>query len=126
MSDVSKQQSTVEDRQPESDEEFIARCELPLHSRAPEIAIVIRRAIATHGHLKIETVHALDRIPEDLGDIFIRESLNVVEFLMLLEEDLGVSIPDAPVSDLVSRETVTVKEIVETISALVVKRLNKW
>jgi hypothetical protein len=111
------------ERRLESDEDFIARCELPSYPRANEIALIIRRAIAAHGGLKAEMVRALDRIPEDLGDIFVRESLNVVEFLMVLEEDLGVRIPDAPVVDSVSRETVTVKEIVETITVLAVKQL---
>ncbi len=115
---------TVEDRQPESDEQFIAYCDLPPHPRAPEIALVIRRAIATHGHLNVETIHALNRIPEDLGDIFIRESLTVVEFIMILEEDLDVRIPNTPVSDLLGRETVAVKEIVETITALVLPKLQ--
>jgi len=115
---------TVKDRTPEPDKEFIARCQLPAHPRAPEIALVIRRAISTHGHLNVETIHALDRIPEDLGDIFIRESLTVVEFIMILEEDLDVSIPNTPVSDLLGRETVTVKEIVATITAQVLPQLQ--
>ena len=114
--------SAIEDRQPESDEEFITRCKLPSHPRASEIALIIRWAIAAHGDFRAEMIHALDRIPEDLSDIFIRESLNVVEFLMTLEEELGVRIPDAPVVDLVSRETVTVKQIVETLTALVISQ----
>jgi acyl carrier protein len=114
---------TIKSREPESDEGFIIRCKLPSHPRATEIALVVRRAIAAHGDFKAEMVHALDRIPENLGDIFIRESLNVVQFLMVLEEDLGIRIPDAPVIDLVSRGTVTVKEMVETITVLVVRQL---
>ncbi len=107
----------------ESDEEFLARCELPRHPRALEIASAIRRAIAVHAHVKLETIHAGDRIPQDLGDLFERESLNVVEFLMLVEEELGVQFPDTPVAELVSRETVAVKEIVSTITGLVAGQL---
>jgi acyl carrier protein len=122
MPDENKLWLTLENRQPESDEQFIAQLELPSHSRAAAIALVIRRAIASHGDLKAGMIHALDRIPQDLGDIFIRESLNVVEFAMVLEEELGVHIPDRPLTDLVRRETVTVKELVETITAQVVRQ----
>ena len=125
MSEESDQPSQVADRQPEPDEEFLAHCELPSHPGARETAFVVRRTIAVYADLKVEMIHALDRIPEDLGDIFIRESLIVVEFVMNLEENLGVSIPHyEPVSDLLSRETLTVKEIIETVTALVVKQLK--
>ncbi len=109
----------MQERPAETDEEYLVLCDLPSHPRALEIVTAIRRAIATHANVNPETIHAGDRIPEDLGDIFYRESLNIVEFLMLVEEELNVHIPDRPVADLVSRETVTVKEIVSTISGLV-------
>ena len=109
----------MQDQPTEKDEEFLTHCDLPPRPRALEIACGIRRAIAAHANVNPKRIHARDRIPDDLGDIFCRESLNVVEFLILMEEELGVHIPDAPVADLVSRETVTVKEIVSTISGLV-------
>ncbi len=43
---------------------------------------------------------------------------------MILEEDLGVSIPNTPVSDLLGRETVAVKEIVATITPQVLPQLQ--
>jgi acyl carrier protein len=115
----------MQDRPAETDEEFLIHCELLLHPRALEIARGIRRAIATQADLNPETIHSEDRIPEDLGDIFCRESLNVVEFFMLVEEELNVHIPDGPVADLVSRETVTVKEIVSINSGLVSRQLSQ-
>ena len=59
-------------------------------------------------------IRASDLIPEDLGDIFFHESPVVVEFLMVLEKELGLRIPDS-VAELAGRETVTIKEIVNAI-----------
>ena len=106
------------DRPTETDENFLALCDLPPHSRALNVATAVRRTIASFAHVKPEMIHSEDRIPEDLGDIFLRESPIVVEFLMQLEEQLEIRIPDSA-ADLASRETVTVKEIVSEINRLI-------
>jgi acyl carrier protein len=70
-----------------------------------------------------DAIHAGDRIPEDLGDIFVRESLDAVEFVLHLEEELNVRIPDGPIGDLLSKETLTVKEVVAGLYGMVAGQL---
>jgi acyl carrier protein len=113
----------MQDRPTETDGEFLALCDLPPQPpRALQVATAVRRTIALFADVNPETIHAGDRIPEDLGDIFYRESPIVVEFLMLLEEELEIRIPDSA-ADMLCRETVTVKEIVSEIHRLVSGRL---
>lgn len=112
----------MKNRQAKTNEEFLADCDLPSHSRGLEVATAVRTTIAFFADEKPEMIGAGDRIPEDLGDIFLRESPIVVEFLMHLEEHLGIRVPDSA-ADLASRETVTVKEIVSEINRLVSSQL---
>jgi acyl carrier protein len=113
----------MQDRPTETDGEFLALCDLPPQPpRALQVATAVRRTIALFADVNPETIHAGDRIPEDLGDIFLRESPIVVEFLMNLEDELEIRIPDSA-ADLAYRETVTVKEIVSEINRLISRQL---
>jgi hypothetical protein len=42
----------------------------------------------------LQQVWASDRLPEEWGDLFIRESLDAAEFVMELEQEFGVAIRD--------------------------------
>jgi hypothetical protein len=106
------------DQRPENDEEFLTLCDLPPHPHALRIALAVRRTIASFADVNPQMIHAGDRIPDDLGDIFIYESPIAVEFIMVLEQELNTRLPDF-VTDILCKETVTVKEIVSEINRLV-------
>jgi acyl carrier protein len=97
-------------RPSESDSEFVARCRMPDAPFAAEFALAVRREVARRARVPPEAVHAADRLPEEWGDVFIRESLDAAEFVMELEQELGVEIPDA-VMALFARESVSVAEL---------------
>jgi hypothetical protein len=123
MANFKKQRQAILARPPQPNEEFVAHCVLPSHPRAPTIALAVRRAIGVHARMDVGFVTAEDRIPEDLGDIFVRDSLDVIGFFIMLEDDLRVRVPEAPIIELLSRETVTVKEIVNRVCDLVINQL---
>jgi acyl carrier protein len=75
------------------------------------MALAIRRALAAMLDVHAEHVHADDRIPQDLGDLFVRESLDAVEFVLNLEEELRVRIEDGAVGELLTRECLSVHEL---------------
>src|SRR5438105_3001297 len=81
-------------------DDFLAHCALPSTIEAREFALTVRDLISTGLGVAPEAVHAADRIPEDLGDIFVRESLDAVGFIMDLEDSLRVRFPDFAVGDL--------------------------
>jgi acyl carrier protein len=108
--------------------DFLARCELPPQPQALAIACAVRCAIGKQAELTPDAIQAGDRIPEDLGDIFIQDSPDVIGFLMRLEEELNVRIPDSvalSVTHFADKETVTVKEIVTTVFSVLAPILSK-
>jgi hypothetical protein len=110
-----KQRQMLQARSKESEMDFLARCELPPHPHALAIACAVRCAIGKQAEVTPDAIQAADRIPEDLGDIFIQDSPDVIGFLLVLEGELGVRIPHSvalSVVDFAAKETVTVKEIV--------------
>ena len=125
ISDWQKRQQMLQARPKESDTDFLARCELPPHPLALTVACAVRCAIGKQAELTTDAIQAGDRIPQDLGDIFIQESPDVIEFLLELEGELGVRIPDSVVDALVAKETVTVKEIVNTFFSVLAPILSK-
>ena len=92
-------------RPAQADAEFVARCRMPDAPFAAAFALAVRREVARRAGAPPQAVHAADRLPEEWGDLFIRESLDAAEFVMELEQLCGVQIPDA-VFRLFSRESV--------------------
>jgi acyl carrier protein len=98
----------------ESDDQFVARCQMPDVPFATEFALAVRGEVADRAGLPPHSVRAADRLPEDLGDLFIRESLDAAEFVMRLEEQFGVTIPDWAIA-VFGRESVTVAELASSL-----------
>ena len=98
------------DRSPESDDEFVARCRMPSAPFAAALALAVRREVAERAGVPPQIVHAADRLPEEWGDLFVRESLDTAEFVMELEEQFGVTIPDWA-AEVFCRESVSVAAI---------------
>jgi acyl carrier protein len=104
------------DRPPESDDEFVARCRMPDAPFASALALAVRREVARRARVQPQAIRAADRLPEEWGDLFIRESLDAVEFVMELEQQFGVDIPAAAMA-LFCRESVGVGELAAGLCA---------
>ena len=81
-------------RPAQTDAEFVAECRMPDAPFAAAFALSVRREVARRAGVAPGAVHAADRLPEEWGDLFFRKSPDAVEFMMELEEQFGVSIPD--------------------------------
>jgi hypothetical protein len=81
-------------RPAQADAEFVAECRMPDVPFAALFALAVRREVARRARVAPEQVWASDRLPEEWGDLFIRESLDAAEFVMELEGQFGVTIPD--------------------------------
>src|SRR5262249_54518333 len=81
-------------RPPQTDAEFVAECRMPDVRFAAPFALAVRREVARRARVAPEQVWATDRLPEEWGDLFIRESLDAAEFVMELEGEFGVTIPN--------------------------------
>ena len=84
-------------------------------------ALSVRREVARRAGVPPQAVHAADRLPEEWGDLFLRASLDAAEFVMGLEQELGVTIPDAAYK-LFSRESVGVGELAAGLCAAALGR----
>src|SRR5213080_85302 len=109
------------DRPPEPDGEFVAQCRMPDAPFASAFALAVRREVARRAGVPPQAVHAADRLPEEWGDLFVRESLDAFEFVMELEQEFGVEIPDA-VGKFSSRESVGVGELAAGLCAAALGR----
>lgn len=94
-------------RRTQADAEFVAECRMPETPFAAAFALAVRREVAERAGVQPQAVHAADRLPEEWGDLFIRESLDAAEFVMELEEEFGITIPDWAII-VFSRESVSV------------------
>jgi acyl carrier protein len=103
-------------RPAQADTEFVAECRMPDAPFAAAFALSVRREVARRAGVEPGAVHAADRLPEEWGDLFVRESLDALEFVMELEGQFGVEIPDAGVA-LFGRESVGVGELAAGLCA---------
>jgi acyl carrier protein len=81
-------------RPPQADAVFVAECRMPDAPFAAAFARAVRAEVARRAGVAPGEVHAADRLPEEWGDVFNRASLDAVEFVMELEEQFSVYIPD--------------------------------
>jgi hypothetical protein len=95
-------------RPAQDDAEFVVACPMPEVPFAAAFALAVRREVARRARVAPEQVWASDRLPEEWGDLSFRD--DSVEFVMELEEEFGVAIPDW--AGLVfSRESVSVADL---------------
>lgn len=66
----------------------------------------IKKLVASQLNISIEKIKDESRLVEDLG----ADSLDIVEMLMTLEEEFGVSIPDEDTANMA-----TIKQIAEVV-----------
>ena len=112
-------------RPPQTDAEFVAECRMPDVPFAAPFALAIRREVARRARVAPEQVWASDRLPEEWGDLFIRESLDAAEFVMDLEGQFGVTIPDWA-AVVFSRESVSVAVLAAELARGAVEDRGPW
>jgi acyl carrier protein len=103
-------------RPAQSDAQFVAACRMPDAPFAAAFALAVREEVARRARVEPGAVHAADRLPEEWGDLFVRESLDCMELVMELEEQFGVRIDDDAVA-LFARESVGVGELAAGLCA---------
>jgi hypothetical protein len=92
---------------------------------AAPFALAIRREVARRARVAPEQVWASDRLPEEWGDLFIRASLDAAEFVMELEGQFGVTIPDWAAA-VFSRESVSVVALAAELGRGAVEDRGPW
>jgi acyl carrier protein len=92
---------------------------------AAAFALAVRREVARRARVTPGAVHAADRLPEEWGDLFIRESLDAAEFVMDLEEQFGVTIPDWAVV-VFTQESVSVAALAAELARGAVEERGPW
>ena len=97
-------------RPEQADAVFVAECRMPDAPFAGPLALAVRGEVARRARVPPGCVHAGDRLPEEWGDLFFRASPDAVEFVMELEEQFGVSIPDWALV-IFTRESVSVADL---------------
>jgi hypothetical protein len=112
-------------RPAQADAEFVAECRLPDAPFAAALALSVRREVARRAGVAPEAVHAADRLPEEWGDLFFRKDPDAVEFVMELEEQFGVSIPD-PATVVFGRESVSVADLAAELARGAVAGRRPW
>ena len=108
-------------RPAQADAEFVAECRMPDAPFAAAFALAVRREVARRARVVPGAVHAADRLPEEWGDLFIRASLDAAEFVMELEGQFGVSIPDWAFR-IFARESVSVAALAADLCAAALGR----
>jgi hypothetical protein len=112
-------------RRAQADTEFVTQCRLPDAPFAAALVLSVRREVARRAGVAPEAVHAADRLPEEWGDLFFREDPDAVEFVMNLEEQFGVSIPDRATM-VFCRESVSVADLAAELARGAVAGRRPW
>jgi acyl carrier protein len=82
-------------RMPLSDQEFITRCGFEPETTAASLALVVRRVIGESGSVEPTYIRNDDRWPEDLGKLDFWDSIDLLHFVLSVEEATGVRLdPD--------------------------------
>jgi len=77
------------DREPQSDEQFLAECGLPADPEAARIALAVRRAVANIGSVDSQFIRADDLYPDQLGMLPFWDSIDMMAYIWELEKQLG-------------------------------------
>src|SRR5262245_62410912 len=98
---------------------------MPHAAFSTEFALSVRHEIARRASVEPEAVHATDRLPEEWGDLFFRADPDAVEFIMNLEEQFGVAIPDRTAM-VFCRESISVADLAAELARGAVAGRQPW
>ena len=76
------------------DEEFLRELGIGDNAQDREVALAVRRAVANVGLVDPLFIRADDREDVELSALPMWDSMDWVEFIMELEDELGITIPD--------------------------------
>jgi hypothetical protein len=74
-------------REPQSDAEFLSACALPAGATAA--ALAVRRSVAKYGMIDPAYIRATDRYPQELMALSGWDSIDFLEWVMTLEDELA-------------------------------------
>ncbi len=83
-----------EGRTRQSDDEFFIDCNLPEDKDAVRVALAVRRSVARVGLIDPLYIRADDRYPEELSALPLWDSMDWLELLLCLDDELKTTIPD--------------------------------
>lgn len=114
------------DRQPQPDAEFVRQCGLPAHPLTPRLALGVRAVIAQLSEVDPQLIHAADAFDGPLGGLPFWDSLDSVQLLMSLEEELDVRIADHEAETIRNPELApcTVREFVIDVGRLCLPKMT--
>lgn len=82
------------EREPQFDRSFLIACGVDPTNRQARAALAIRAGIADLATVPPETIHAADRIRGEIDTLPYWDSIDMVGFVVALEERLGEPVPD--------------------------------
>ena len=98
------------DRTPETDEQFIAACDLPETPEAVRVALAVRRSVASYGMIAPKFIRATDGYPDELGELSGWDSIDFLAWIFELERELDMPVSREAFNDI--RQPFTVKDLV--------------
>ncbi len=101
------------------DDDFIVQCGLPDNPTARRAALAVRRAAASVGLVDSQYIRADDGYPGTLEVLPLWDSMDWLEFLLELEDELGQKVPKAlkKPSFVHSSKPVTIREMAAAVYA---------
>ena len=106
---------------PQADEEFLATCDLPSTPDAARIALIVRRAVAKYGLVDPLYVRAADRYPDELVVLPQWDSLDWMQVIFELEQELNTPLDEQALFSRLSHPG-AVKQLVSEVYAQLQKQ----
>ena len=102
-------------RRRQADADFVRDCGMDGKDDGARVAVAVRRAAARVGLVDPAFIHATDRYPDDLGVLPLWDSMDWVELILRLEDELETEIADRVAERLVDVRGFTIRELVEGV-----------
>ena len=106
-------------RERQTDADFIRECHLPSAPHAESVALAVRRAAASIGLIDPLYIRAGDRCPGELEMLPLWDSMDWVMFILEIEEELGVDIPDSEAERITTRRDFSIRHCVHDVLGVV-------
>lgn len=79
-------------RTPQPDDEFLAACSLPPGDKSVRMALAVRKVFGEEGSVDPRFILASDRFPEDLSILPFWDSIDLLDLVFKLEQELHIKI----------------------------------
>lgn len=98
-----------------SDTDFVTACDLPDDPIAAHVALAVRRDVANVGLVDSQFIRPEDDYPGSLEALPLWDSMDWLEFVLELEEELGIAIPDEVANEVSTTQRVTTKQMASVL-----------